>query len=124
MGHPMSTYDQWKSTEPEDENEQPRTLEQERDDFLEAREREQAAKVVLPSGLEVDADRNGFVGRYRGYEIRRAPSYAPYSWQFAHEDYDGAPEHSYGPPADRRCGHVRAMGRLSKADIERRRASR
>jgi hypothetical protein len=25
-------------------------------------------------------------------------------WAFRHDDYDGAPEHSFGPPADNRCG--------------------
>jgi len=94
----MSTYDTWKTTEPDPDAEaEPRTLEQERDDWLEQREREQAAKVVLPSGLEVDADRNG------------APSYSPYRWEFAHDDYDGAPEHSYGPPADHRCGYANTL---------------
>ena len=110
------SYDTWKSTEPEpeDENEQPRTLEQERDDFLEQREREQAASSGWhprgwPAGFEIDAGLNEFLARYRGYEIRRASSYAPYRWEFAHADYDGAPEHSYGPPADNRCGHEQTL---------------
>jgi len=111
-----STYDDWATRDDNapDSDEQRPTLEQERDDFLEQREREQAESGGWqprgwPAGFEIDAGLNEFLARYRGYEIRRAPSYAPFRWEFAHADYDGAPEHSYGPPADNRCGYEQTL---------------
>lgn len=37
---------------------------------------------------------------YRGYKITKTDN----GWSFVHEDYDGAPEELYGPPADDRHG--------------------
>ena len=43
--------------------------------------------------------------RYRGYVIQKSTcGSSPFPWEFFHEDYDGAPEDSEGPPADHRCG--------------------
>lgn len=42
---------------------------------------------------------------HRGYRIHIGPAYTRDSqWQFAHDDWDGAPMHSGDGPADRRYG--------------------
>lgn len=37
---------------------------------------------------------------YRGYHITKTEN----GWEYVHDSYDGAPEHSGGPPSDNRCG--------------------
>lgn len=44
---------------------------------------------------------------YRGFHIAHDPPPIPlrhWDWQWWHEDYDGAPEETGGPPADNRSG--------------------
>ena len=49
--------------------------------------------------------------QYRGYVISPGPCYTPDSrWQFVHEDYDGAPNEPFGPPADPRFGYAASPG--------------
>jgi hypothetical protein len=58
--------------------------------------------------------------QYRGYTIERG---GPWGWQFVHEDYDGAPMETGGPPADPRCGYERSltavMERIDEMEDER-----
>ena len=45
--------------------------------------------------------------KYRDYTITYNPKPIPtkaHDWDFVHDDYDGAPEHSEGSPSDHRCG--------------------
>ena len=38
------------------------------------------------------------------YDFRKEyPNGHPGAWIATHKDYDGAPEHSFGPPKDQRC---------------------
>ena len=49
---------------------------------------------------KIERDRRRFVVMmYRGWEVYNDG----YAWIGTHPDYDGAPEHSFGPPADSRC---------------------
>ncbi len=49
---------------------------------------------------------------YRGYFIECEPPPIPirsFDWAFWAKDYDGAPEYSFGPPADNRCGNAATL---------------
>jgi hypothetical protein len=49
-----------------------------------------------------------YLGKTGIWHISRNPKPIPdrsFDWDFYHEDYDGAPEETNGPPADNRCGN-------------------
>jgi len=53
-----------------------------------------------------------FVGRTGEWKINWNPPPIPcreFDYEFYHEDYDGAPMESGGPPADNRCGHAASI---------------
>jgi hypothetical protein len=54
-------------------------------------------------------ERKPGVWYYRGYTITRAPAFTRMKWEFTHEDYDGAPMETGGPPADKRFGHEHTL---------------
>lgn len=50
---------------------------------------------------------------YRGYRIYYDPKPVPVRvigpWSFAHNDYDGGPWETGGPPMDNRCGDGKSV---------------
>ncbi len=71
-------------------------------------------KQLKPCGLKY------YMTEYKNYFIEYDPPPIPIrscDWQFAHKDYDGAPEDSFGPPMDKRCGTAGSL-ELAKASID------
>lgn len=56
--------------------------------------------------------------RYRGYTIEYRPPPIPLrdcDWEYVHQDYDGGPWDSYGPPMDDRCGWAASLEDAKRA---------